>query len=192
MKQTFVFIFQLLNKFTFISLNKISSAVFYIMTNWKSVLLGIWETFSLFTHNRFSQILVVIIAVLELFSLAHLTKCMYGYVFLVKALLFLLALSKYLYDVYCIGCFIHSYIRTGVGFYSWARIVSLPHSSKVITLLRSPHVHKKARDQYVLRVFKRSFKLFYLKVRYPQLFRAQYSSAVTVQLQQALHSLVWL
>lgn len=65
----------------------------------------------------------------------------------------------------------------------------MPVTSKVITILKSPHVHKKARDQYFLNVHKMGFSFTNLVIFYPKIFYLNFLSNVSIKLQRNLHLL---
>lgn len=65
----------------------------------------------------------------------------------------------------------------------------VPIAKKIITILKSPHVHKKARDQYFFKMHKIGFVLRNLFIFYPKTFYLNSFSNISIKLQRRLHLL---
>jgi len=65
----------------------------------------------------------------------------------------------------------------------------VPVAKKIITILKSPHVHKKARDQYFFKMHKVGFALKNLFIFYPKIFYLNSFNNLSIKLQRKLHLL---
>ena len=63
----------------------------------------------------------------------------------------------------------------------------LPSVTRIITLLKSPHVHKKARDQYFFSIRKMGFLFKNFLIFYPKFFYLNFLNSLTMQLKRNLH-----
>lgn len=63
----------------------------------------------------------------------------------------------------------------------------LPSVTRIITLLKSPHIHKKARDQYFFSIHKIGFLFKNFLIFYPKFFYLNFLNNLTMQLKRNLH-----
>lgn len=111
-----------------------------------------------------------------------------NYTFVIKFIFSLHNYVLYLYNYYFHVRLLKLIQQYKGKFMVWNRsICFLPSMSKIFTLLKSPHVHKKARDQYFFSMRKISFILKNFLTFYPKMFYLNFLNNIAIKLKRSLH-----
>lgn len=73
------------------------------------------------------------------------------------------------------------------NYLNYDSFIALPSKYKIFTLLKSPHIHKKARDQFFLVTNRIYFALKYFVTFYPKLFYLNFISSISITLNRKMH-----
>lgn len=188
------FFFRLLCKFHARSLQLFSTLVSYVAFN-----VGFFGRYILhvlcYCHSymhRFNLFIILIfISFLSMYTYGITNERLAVFIpdFIIRFLFCLFVCTACSYFLYFVH-FLFAYIVVLLGVFKYGNLTKLPAKDHIMTLLRSPHVDKKARDQYVVSEFRCGAHVFKLPSQLYYIFACQSISGIGLKVKCIAHT-IW-
>ncbi len=193
-KYGIIFFFHILYRFNFNISCILSKSVNYFITYW-----NIFVSYG-YSMKRFCLSNIIYPLSLIIFNIKILRRSiqknniqyffsMYWCNTLLQYLLYLNISTTNILNIYYAYKLIHLIILFKNRFLHWNCTFSFPVKRNIITLLKSPHVHKKARDQYVHTNYKRTLEILNIPIRclFLSTLYLQRASSIAIKLKSIIH-----
>lgn len=195
-KYSRTFFFHLACKFNLVVFDFIYNIVHYLFKNNNFLylyLMKISDKYVFFNTYLLSCLILFIFTLFKLYAqYLHIFNFLFIlYVQLLKFLFLLKNYNSYLLKNYLYVQVLNYVkgIRNNKNLFVSDFSFIIPVAKKIVTILKSPHVHKKARDQYFFKIHKIGFILKNLFIFYPKIFYLNSLNNISIKLQRNSHLL---